>query len=162
MSLIGPERCVYLTHFYFDQSFILITCVHVDAARVLQEEEEKSSKTSPPFLLSFVSVQAPYVDVICINNYFSWYHDPGHVEVITLQLNTEYDNWHEKYKKPIIQSEYGADAVPGVHVVRVTSHRTADSPTTGLDVLTSICFFLLGSTCDVHGGVSEGSPAELP
>ncbi|XP_024121450.1 beta-glucuronidase isoform X2 [Oryzias melastigma] len=59
---------------------------------------------------------APYVDVICINNYFSWYHDPGHVEVITLQLNTEYDNWHEKYKKPIIQSEYGADAVPGVHV----------------------------------------------
>ncbi|XP_051541049.1 beta-glucuronidase isoform X2 [Myxocyprinus asiaticus] len=58
---------------------------------------------------------APYVDVICVNSYFSWYHDPGHVEVISIQLNTQFDNWYEKYKKPIIQSEYGADAVPGLH-----------------------------------------------
>ncbi|XP_051981881.1 beta-glucuronidase [Xyrauchen texanus] len=58
---------------------------------------------------------APYVDVICVNSYFSWYHDPGHVEVISIQLNTQFDNWYEKYKKPLIQSEYGADAVPGLH-----------------------------------------------
>ncbi|XP_066517633.1 beta-glucuronidase [Hoplias malabaricus] len=58
---------------------------------------------------------APYVDVICVNSYFSWYHDPGHLEVITIQLNTQFDNWYGKYKKPIIQSEYGADAVPGLH-----------------------------------------------
>ncbi|KAI4814599.1 hypothetical protein KUCAC02_003788 [Chaenocephalus aceratus] len=58
---------------------------------------------------------APYVDVICINSYFSWYHDPGHLEVIPLQLNTQFENWYGKYQKPIIQSEYGADAVPGLH-----------------------------------------------
>ncbi|KAL6463818.1 hypothetical protein MHYP_G00282090 [Metynnis hypsauchen] len=58
---------------------------------------------------------APYVDVICVNSYFSWYHDPGHLEVIPIQLNTQFDNWYGKYKKPIIQSEYGADAVPGLH-----------------------------------------------
>ncbi|XP_061596101.1 beta-glucuronidase [Cololabis saira] len=58
---------------------------------------------------------APYVDVICVNSYFSWYHDPGHLEVIPIQLNTQFENWYGKYKKPIIQSEYGADAVSGVH-----------------------------------------------
>ncbi|KAM9320081.1 beta-glucuronidase [Gastrophryne carolinensis] len=58
---------------------------------------------------------APYVDVINVNSYYSWYHDPGHLEVIQLQLNTEFDNWHQKYQKPIIQSEYGADTIPGFH-----------------------------------------------
>ncbi|KAK5600411.1 hypothetical protein CRENBAI_021708 [Crenichthys baileyi] len=58
---------------------------------------------------------APFVDVICVNSYFSWYHDPGHVEIISLQLNTQFEDWYGKYKKPIIQSEYGADAVPGIH-----------------------------------------------
>uniref|UniRef100_A0A1A8QN42 Beta-glucuronidase n=1 Tax=Nothobranchius rachovii TaxID=451742 RepID=A0A1A8QN42_9TELE len=58
---------------------------------------------------------APYVDVICVNSYFSWYHDPGHLEVIQIQLNTQFENWYGKYQKPIIQSEYGADAAPGFH-----------------------------------------------
>lgn len=59
---------------------------------------------------------APYVDVICVNSYFSWYHDSGHLEVIRLQLNSEFENWYETYRKPIIQSEYGADAVAGLHM----------------------------------------------
>nr|XP_006641056.1 PREDICTED: beta-glucuronidase [Lepisosteus oculatus] len=58
---------------------------------------------------------APYVDVICVNSYFSWYHDPGHPEVIQIQLNTQFENWYRMYEKPIIQSEYGADVVPGLH-----------------------------------------------
>ncbi|XP_069556770.1 beta-glucuronidase-like [Brachyistius frenatus] len=58
---------------------------------------------------------APYVDVICVNSYFSWYHDSGHLEVIPIQLNTQFENWYGKYQKPIIQSEYGADAVSGLH-----------------------------------------------
>uniref|UniRef100_A0A3Q0RY42 Glucuronidase beta n=1 Tax=Amphilophus citrinellus TaxID=61819 RepID=A0A3Q0RY42_AMPCI len=54
---------------------------------------------------------APYVDVVCVNSYFSWYRDSGHLEVIPIQLNTHFENWYRKYQKPIIQSEYGADAV---------------------------------------------------
>uniref|UniRef100_A0AAY4EP54 Beta-glucuronidase n=1 Tax=Denticeps clupeoides TaxID=299321 RepID=A0AAY4EP54_9TELE len=57
----------------------------------------------------------PYVDVVCLNSYFSWYQDQGHLEVISLQLNEQFEDWHGKYQKPIIQSEYGADAVPGLH-----------------------------------------------
>ncbi|KAM9117793.1 beta-glucuronidase [Pangshura tecta] len=58
---------------------------------------------------------APYVDVICVNSYFSWYHDAGHLEVIQLQLNTQFEDWYGAYQKPIIQSEYGADAIAGLH-----------------------------------------------
>uniref|UniRef100_A0AAY4ENX1 Beta-glucuronidase n=1 Tax=Denticeps clupeoides TaxID=299321 RepID=A0AAY4ENX1_9TELE len=58
---------------------------------------------------------APYVDVVCVNSYFSWYHDPGHLEVISIQLNSQFENWYATYQKPIIQSEYGADVVPGLH-----------------------------------------------
>ncbi|XP_014869589.1 beta-glucuronidase-like [Poecilia latipinna] len=65
--------------------------------------------------INLLRLQAPFVDVICVNSYFSWYHDPGHVEVIPLQLNTQFEDWYGKYKKPIIQSEYGADVVPGLH-----------------------------------------------
>ncbi|XP_067866403.1 beta-glucuronidase isoform X2 [Heterodontus francisci] len=56
-----------------------------------------------------------YTDVICVNSYFSWYHDPGHLEVIQLQLTNQFENWYNKYQKPIIQSEYGADSFPGLH-----------------------------------------------
>lgn len=65
--------------------------------------------------------QAPYVDVICVNSYFSWYHDSGYLDVIAIQLNTQFDNWYSLYRKPIIQSEYGADAVAGLHSVRTCS-----------------------------------------
>ncbi|NP_058711.3 beta-glucuronidase precursor [Rattus norvegicus] len=58
---------------------------------------------------------APYVDVICVNSYLSWYHDYGHLEVIQLQLTSQFENWYKMYQKPIIQSEYGADAVSGLH-----------------------------------------------
>ncbi|XP_013003707.1 beta-glucuronidase isoform X2 [Cavia porcellus] len=57
----------------------------------------------------------PYVDVICVNSYYSWYHDYGHLEVIELQLRTQFENWHRAYQKPIIQSEYGAETIPGLH-----------------------------------------------
>lgn len=58
---------------------------------------------------------APYVDVICVNSYFSWYHDFGHLEVIQLQLTSQFENWYKMHQKPIIQSEYGADVIPGIH-----------------------------------------------
>ncbi|XP_006889837.1 PREDICTED: beta-glucuronidase [Elephantulus edwardii] len=58
---------------------------------------------------------APYVDVICVNSYYSWYHDYGHLEVIQLQLASQFENWYSTYRKPIIQSEYGAEAIAGLH-----------------------------------------------
>ena len=55
--------------------------------------------------------------MICVNSYYSWYHDYGHMEVIQLQLATQFENWYKAYQKPMIQSEYGADAIEGFHEV---------------------------------------------
>uniref|UniRef100_A0A452DTW2 Beta-glucuronidase n=1 Tax=Capra hircus TaxID=9925 RepID=A0A452DTW2_CAPHI len=56
--------------------------------------------------------------VICVNSYYSWYHDYGHMEVIQLQLATQFENWYKAYQKPMIQSEYKADAIEGFHEVK--------------------------------------------
>ncbi len=54
-------------------------------------------------------------DVVCVNSYCSWYSDYGHLELIDMQLTHELRGWHDKYNKPIIVTEYGADSVAGLH-----------------------------------------------
>lgn len=55
------------------------------------------------------------LDVICVNRYYAWYTDHSHIEVIEKQLENELNLWHDKYGKPIIMSEYGADTIAGMH-----------------------------------------------
>ncbi len=56
-----------------------------------------------------------WLDVICLNRYFSWYSDHGHLEVIGAQVEKELKEWYEKYHKPIMMTEYGADTIAGLH-----------------------------------------------
>ncbi|XP_074640539.1 beta-glucuronidase-like [Tubulanus polymorphus] len=58
---------------------------------------------------------AQYVDVVCINYYFGWYSDVGHTEVIQRHLNYLLTQWFDRFKKPIIITEYGADTIVGLH-----------------------------------------------
>jgi beta-glucuronidase len=55
------------------------------------------------------------VDVICVNRYFSWYNDPGHLELIEYQLEKDITKWFNRYRKPVFLTEYGADAIAGMH-----------------------------------------------
>ena len=54
-------------------------------------------------------------DVICINRYFSWYYDRGNLKSIYPKLTAEFNAWHEKYNKPVMITEYGADTIAGMH-----------------------------------------------
>ena len=56
-----------------------------------------------------------WLDMIMVNRYYAWYNDHSHLEVIGLQLEKEMHAWHDKYNKPIILSEYGADTIAGYH-----------------------------------------------
>lgn len=58
------------------------------------------------------------MDVILCNRYYAWYQDCGQTQLISLQLEGELRNWFDKFHKPVIQSEYGADTVAGLHMVR--------------------------------------------
>lgn len=56
-----------------------------------------------------------WLDVICVNRYYAWYTDHSHLDVIGIQLELEMRKWNEKYDKPVILSEYGADTIAGLH-----------------------------------------------
>eukprot|EP00094_Tigriopus_californicus_P005011 TCALIF_04825-PA protein Name:"Similar to Gusb Beta-glucuronidase (Mus musculus)" AED:0.10 eAED:0.10 QI:0/0/0/0.71/1/1/7/0/1725 len=56
-----------------------------------------------------------HVDFIGINRYFGWYSDPGHVELIQMQMFNDLKAWHDTHHKPLIVTEYGADTVAGLH-----------------------------------------------
>jgi beta-glucuronidase len=56
------------------------------------------------------------VDVVCINRYYSWYSDPGRIEVVELQLRRELEAMHAKSGgRPVMVTEYGADTIAGLH-----------------------------------------------
>lgn len=54
-------------------------------------------------------------DVIGLNRYYSWYYDLANLKSIYPRLTSEFRAWHEKIKKPIFMSEYGADTIAGNH-----------------------------------------------
>ncbi|VDM99090.1 unnamed protein product [Thelazia callipaeda] len=58
---------------------------------------------------------ADLLDVICINRYFGWYIDIGYLETINRSWVFEVKNWKSLFDKPIVISEYGAEALPGLN-----------------------------------------------
>jgi beta-glucuronidase len=83
------------------------------------EETRKLDPTRPVTLVESTSYKdtkvSKYVDVICVNRYYSWYTDSGNLDIIEYQLEKELRNWYEKFGKPIILSEFGADTIAGFH-----------------------------------------------
>jgi beta-glucuronidase len=58
-------------------------------------------------------------DLICVNRYYGWYVDTGHLEAAELNLETELRAW-ARLGKPILVSEFGADSIPGMHALPPT------------------------------------------
>ncbi|MCC8016529.1 MAG: beta-glucuronidase [Clostridiales bacterium] len=54
------------------------------------------------------------MDVVCINRYYGWYNLSGDLDAACYAFDVELDFW-EKQNKPVILTEYGADAVSGLH-----------------------------------------------
>lgn len=58
------------------------------------------------------------MDIISFNRYNAWYQNAGHLDMITGNVVDEATAWFEKYNKPVLMSEYGADTMEGLHIVR--------------------------------------------
>jgi len=57
-----------------------------------------------------------YADVILLNRYYGWYSETGDLESAAINLRKELEGWAGE-NKPIIMTEYGADAITGMHAV---------------------------------------------
>jgi beta-glucuronidase len=60
---------------------------------------------------------ADLFDVLCINRYYGWYIATGDLATAETYLEHDLRGWAEKFGKPIMMSEYGADTMPGLHSV---------------------------------------------
>ena len=56
-----------------------------------------------------------FLDVVCLNRYYGWYSQPGRLDAATERLDAELQSVHAKFGKPVLMTEFGADAMAGVH-----------------------------------------------
>ena len=68
--------------------------------------------TAPPD----TDVVTDLFDLICVNRYYGWYADPGDLRAAERHLEEELRAW-ARHGKPIIVTEFGADALPGLHAL---------------------------------------------
>ncbi|MCU0507229.1 MAG: beta-glucuronidase [Anaerolineae bacterium] len=54
-------------------------------------------------------------DVICMNRYWGWYTLGGQLDVARQKLAAELDQVWDRFGKPVIMTEFGADTIPGYH-----------------------------------------------
>jgi beta-glucuronidase len=54
-------------------------------------------------------------DVVALNRYWGWYALGGEIEPAMQALGAEMDMIHDRCRKPVLLSEFGADAMAGLH-----------------------------------------------
>lgn len=75
------------------------------------------SYTAVMFASSRNDLIADLFDVVCLNRYYGWYVATGDLAAAETYLETDLRAWAERFGKPIIMGEYGADTQPGLHSV---------------------------------------------
>lgn len=58
---------------------------------------------------------APYCDFVAFNFYPAWYTRSGKIEMIEELLLKRLGKYHKMFGKPVLLSEFGADAISGMH-----------------------------------------------
>ena len=100
---------------------------HTDEARTYFEPlfdlARNSDSTRPVGFVNMMFAQpdackvSELADVIMINRYYGWYVEPGDLAAAERGLERELLGWVERHGKPIIVTEYGADAMSGLHTI---------------------------------------------
>jgi beta-glucuronidase len=74
--------------------------------------------TRPATLAAMMMAPLDWValcDVVCINRYWGWYTHQGQLDFGAQLLEKELDALNEKFGKPIVITEFGADTIAGMH-----------------------------------------------
>jgi len=100
---------------------------HTDDGRVYFEPLFSAARRADPsrpvgfvnmmFALPGTCTVTELADVVMINRYFGWYVEPGDLDAAERGLEAELSRWASVHNKPIIVTEYGADALAGLHTV---------------------------------------------
>lgn len=88
---------------YFEQVFAHIRSITDLPITIVENVGAKDNKV------------AQLADVIGLNRYAGWYTDFSDTSVIHEQLNDQLNQYYQKFKKPMILTEFGADTIAGLH-----------------------------------------------
>lgn len=69
----------------------------------------ESTKASEP------NYSAELVDIMCLNRYYGWYDEFANLDAVEPLYKDEFKKYHDRYGKPIILTEFGAEALSGFH-----------------------------------------------
>jgi len=86
--------------------------------RELYDLAKTLDTTRPVTLVSMIGEgeeSFEFMDVVCMNRYFGWYVQVGDIGKGVQQLSADLDAIHARFPKPLILTEFGADAVAGSH-----------------------------------------------
>ncbi len=86
--------------------------------RKLYDHAKGLDPSRPALLVSYLGVKEEafaFSDLVCLNRYFGWYSEPGRLDEACAKLSAELDDLHRTFGKPVILTEFGADAVSGCH-----------------------------------------------
>ena len=94
----------------------------LEAKHFFKEMAETAKKLDSTRPITYVAHMEPednagyeFYDVVCINKYYGWYIAPGQVEESLPHFADCIERFREAFKKPMIISEFGADAIDGMH-----------------------------------------------
>jgi beta-glucuronidase len=84
----------------------------------LYQETKTLDPSRPVTLASFLGADEQafeFCELVCLNRYLGWYTQGGNLDEALSLLSAELDALHEKFGKPILLAEFGADAISGHH-----------------------------------------------
>lgn len=90
----------------------------------LYDTAKSADPTRPATMVSCVpfceksggpDVAMKHFDVISVNRYYGWYNHQGKIKEAEKLLSDDLDALYETYKRPVILTEFGADAISGFH-----------------------------------------------
>jgi beta-glucuronidase len=81
-----------------------------DAARALDATRPAGYATDLP---GAAGTEA--ADIVLLNSYPGWYRHPGRLDIAGSVLGDTLDDLHRRLGKPVVLTEFGADAIPGAH-----------------------------------------------
>ncbi len=88
---------------YFEQIFAHLRAMTDLPITIVENVSAKENKV------------AQLADVIGLNRYAGWYTDFSDTSVIFDQLTDQLNQYYQKFKKPMILTEFGADTLAGLH-----------------------------------------------
>jgi len=103
------------------ESDVSIEAANMPGKKFLDTEMARARELDPTRLVTIVTVMGgpqnwmEKCDVVCMNRYWGWYTLGGQLETARQMLAKEFDQVWERWHKPIIMTEFGADTIPGYH-----------------------------------------------